>query len=72
MANVRLKHIIHEADTVLYLYDGELEVKKGVVSIPKDRPEWIRRAWVLGYRLDSKGENARLEDLTPEAFEVGE
>lgn len=63
--NVRLKHTTHEADKTLYFYEGEADVKKGVVSIPKDRPEWIRRAWVLGYRNNTKGEPYRIEDLIP-------
>jgi hypothetical protein len=65
--NVSLKHTIHSApEKTVYFYDGELIAKDGVIKIPADRPEWIRRAWVLGYRLDPKtGENTRIEDLIP-------
>ena len=52
--NVRLKHSISSADEVLYFYDGELPVKQGVVSVPGDRPEWVRRAWIMGYDRDAK------------------
>ncbi len=71
--NVRLKHTIWtEGEKTVYFYDGELTAKNGVISVPKDRPEWIRRAWVLGYQLNAKGEPVDLTELTPEAFEVGE
>ena len=69
--NVRLKHSIHEADSVLYFYDGELPVKEGVVSVPADRPEWVRNAWINGYDRDPKtGEYIRFEELLP--ADVGE
>lgn len=63
---VKLKHTVHTADKMFYFYEGEAEVKEGVVTIPADRPEWIRRAWVMGYRLDPKtGENLELSDILP-------
>lgn len=63
--DIRLKHTIwSEGTKQVYFYEGELTAKDGVVSIPADRPEWVRRAWVLGYRLDPEsGEPQRLEDL---------
>ena len=63
--NIALKHTIwHEGEKTVYFYEGELVAKEGVVKIPADRPEWVRRAWVLGYRLDPKtGEQTKLEDL---------
>lgn len=72
-ANIRMKHTIHEADTTVYFYEGEVEAKEGVVSVPRDKPEWVRRAFILGYRLNpNTGEEYRLEDLNEEEFEVGE
>lgn len=72
-ANIRMQHTIHTADKVVYFYDGEVEAKEGIVSVPRNRPEWVRRAFVLGYRLNpNTGEEYRLEDLNPEEFEVGE
>lgn len=71
---VSLKHTIWtDGEKTVYFYDGEVPAKDGVISIPGNRPEWIRRAWVLGYQLDPKtGEQVDLTVLTPEAFEVGE
>lgn len=64
---VALKHTVwSEGEKTVYFYDGELTAKDGVVKIPSDRPEWVRRAWVMGYSLDPKtGEHVRLEDLVP-------
>ena len=63
--NISLKHTIWtEGEKTVYFYEGELTAKDGVVSVPADRPEWVRRAWVLGYRLDPKtGEQTKIEDL---------
>ncbi len=63
---VSLKHTVHTADRVLYFYDGEAEVKKGVVSVSLDRPEWVQRAWILGYQLDPKTDKPlALADILP-------
>ena len=35
-----------------YFYDGETPIKDGVVEIPVDRPEWVQRAYIMGYRHD--------------------
>jgi len=72
VASVSLKHtILSDGERTVYFYDGESKSKDGVISIPSDKPEWIRRAWVLGYQLDPKtGEQVRLEELVPEQFEV--
>jgi hypothetical protein len=74
VAGVSLKHTIwDDGEKQVYFYDGELTAKDGVVTIPADKPEWIRRAWVLGYQLDPKTKKqTRLENLIPEEFEVGE
>lgn len=53
--SIRLKHTIwNDGEKIVYFYDGELQAKDGVIVIPADRPEWVRRAWVLGYQLDPK------------------
>lgn len=52
---VKLKHFsLRDGDHVVHFYDGELTAKDGVVSIPADRPEWLRSAWAQGFRLDPK------------------
>lgn len=35
-----------------YFYDGEVDIKDGIVEIPADRPEWVQRAYIMGYRFD--------------------
>lgn len=37
---------------VFYFYDGEVPIANGVVEIPVDRPEWVQRAYIMGYRHD--------------------
>ncbi len=39
-----------------YFYDGECPIVEGVITIPLDRPEWIQRAYLKGYRLDPVSE----------------
>jgi len=39
-----------------YFYDGETTIKDGVVEIPLDRPEWVQRAYIMGFRHDPKTE----------------
>ncbi len=52
---VKLLHLsLREGDNSIYFYDGELESHDGVLDVPNDRPEWVRAAWVKGYRLDPK------------------
>lgn len=69
--NVRLKHSITGGDSVLFLYDGELQVKDGVVSVPANRPEWVRRAWIEGFDRDPKtGDYIPFDELLPS--DVGE
>jgi hypothetical protein len=64
---VALKHTVwNEGEKTVYFYEGELKAKDGVLEVPDDRPEWLRRAWVMGYRLDPKtGENILFDDLVP-------
>jgi hypothetical protein len=40
---------------MVFFYDGALEAVDGLLTLPVDRPEWIRRAWVSGYRLTEDG-----------------
>jgi hypothetical protein len=39
----------------MYFYDGELPVVDGTLTIPADRPEWVQRAWIMGFRLTAEG-----------------
>lgn len=66
MDTVSLKHTILTGTKTVYFYEGEAVVTNGIVSIPKNRPEWIKRAWILGYKLNPKtGKPVRLEDIVP-------
>lgn len=51
---IRLKH--QYKDTVplrtFYFYDGRTVVRNGVIEIPADKPSWLDRAFMVGYRLD--------------------
>lgn len=61
-----------------YFYDGEVPIKDGIVEIPVGRPEWIQRAYIMGYRNDPETEavitlaealngGVKENDSTPEA-----
>lgn len=51
-ATISLQHIVRRhGNQMVFFYDGALEAKDGLLTLPVDRPEWIRRAWVSGYRL---------------------
>lgn len=64
--SVKLKHPILTGDKMLYFYEGEAPVKGGVVEITTDRPEWIQRAWMLGYRLDPRtNKSLELAEILP-------
>ena len=65
VATVTLKHTTwNQGEKTFYFYDGELIAKDGVLEIPADRPEWIQRAWIMGYRLDAEGKEVLfLNDL---------
>lgn len=45
---------------MFYFYDGETETKDGIIELPLDHPEWIQRAWVMGYRLNPDTEETVL------------
>lgn len=62
---VALKHTIWKEGTrTVHFYDGSLEATDGVVDVPSDKPAWVQRAWILGYRLDPEtGENIPHADL---------
>lgn len=53
LLNVRGRGLLTE---VFYFYDGETVVDHGVITIPADRPEWVQRAHIMGYRLDPETE----------------
>jgi len=40
---------------MMYFYDGELPVEGSVLTIPADKPEWIQRAWIQGFRMTADG-----------------
>lgn len=75
---VKLLHLsLRKGDNAVFFYDGELESHDGVVDVPNDRPEWVRAAWVKGYRLDPKTEEFLTYDvvearLTDSAESAGE
>lgn len=62
MADLAMKHLTHEADAMVYYYDGELPVKAGVVVIPDGRDDLFTRVWQKGYRRDP----VTGKDLNPE------
>lgn len=61
---VKLLHLsLREGDNAIFFYDGELESHDGVLDVPNNRPEWVRAAWVKGYRLDPKTEEFLTYDV---------
>lgn len=66
---IRLRHIYHSQDLTFHFYDGESEVKKGVISIPVEFPYWARKAYIMGYRLDPKTGDELTMDQINEAFD---
>lgn len=61
---VKLLHTHMRGDRMFYFYEGETKVEKGIISIPADKPEWIRRAWVMGHRLDPEtGKTLLITDI---------
>lgn len=51
-ATISLQHMVRRhGNQMVFFYDGALEAVDGLLTLPADRPEWIRRAWVSGYRL---------------------
>lgn len=58
---IPLRHAHFEGDWLEYFYDGELWVHDSIIEVPVDRPEWLRRSYVLGFRMNPEGE--WIEDL---------
>ena len=52
---VRLRHAVRQGDWMMYFYDGELPVENSILTIPANRPEWIQRAWIMGFRTTADG-----------------
>src|SRR5687768_17843391 len=52
---IRLRHAIRSGDFMFYAYDGELPVRDSIIEIPASRPEWVQRAWIMGFRLTAEG-----------------
>lgn len=57
---VRLLSVKGRAQLIekFYFYDGEVAISDGIVEIPLDRPEWVQRAYIMGYRHDPVTEEA--------------
>jgi len=36
----------------MYFYDGRAEVHYGIVTLPAEKPAWIQRVFMKGYRVD--------------------
>lgn len=55
---VRLLSVKGRAQLIekFYFYDGEVAISDGIVEIPLDRPEWVQRAYIMGYRYDPVSE----------------
>lgn len=54
MSTVRLLSTKGRAQLIerFYFYDGEVPIENGIVEIPLDHPEWVQRAYIMGYRFD--------------------
>ena len=52
---VRLRHVNRTGNFMFYAYDGEMKVEDGIIAIPAEKPEWIRRAWITGFRMNVEG-----------------
>lgn len=51
--SVTLKHIVRrDGKQAVFFYDGALTAENGLLTLPANRPEWIRRAWNSGYNLN--------------------
>ena len=48
---VALRHVTLRNDQVFAFYDGVVQAKGGVLTLPAEREDWIRRAWVSGYSI---------------------
>lgn len=45
-----------------YFYDGRAVVRYGTIELPVDRPAWLDRAFILGFRCDP--DTGRAMELT--------
>lgn len=52
---VRLRHTVRPGSFTQYFYEGQAEVVDGVITLPANRPERIRRAWIQGFRATVDG-----------------
>ena len=56
MATIRLRSTrVPDGNFTFYFYDGETEVRNGIIEIDSSRPEWVMRAWIMGFGLDPDG-----------------
>jgi hypothetical protein len=54
---VKLRHgIVNKGKKLFAFYDGLLVARDGVIEVPAERFDWIRRAWVAGYALTPEGD----------------
>lgn len=54
-STIRLRHPIRKGDWMMYFYEGELKVRDSIIEVPAKRPEWVQRAWIMGFRTDVDG-----------------
>lgn len=54
---VTLKHFrFRDAKRVVYFYDGFAVAEQGLITLPLDKPVWIKRAFnLLGYNQTPEG-----------------
>lgn len=53
---VSLLHVVRRTgNQMVFFYDGALEAHDGVLTLPANRPDWIRRAWASGYNMSPDG-----------------
>jgi hypothetical protein len=53
---VRLKHTTRKNNWIFFHYKGHAPVKNGVLELPADNTTLIRRAYVMGFRLNEDGQ----------------
>ena len=58
--SVTLKHVVRrDGKQAVFFYDGAATAEDGLLTLPADRPEWIKRAWLSGYNMNPQND-ARL------------
>jgi hypothetical protein len=51
--SVTLKHIVRRhGKQAVFFCDGAATAEDGLLTLPTDRPAWIRKAWLSGYNLN--------------------